>query len=412
MNHEAAQTAQFDGGKDHRFFDPPSPERPEDILGVDTEALIRLGRSATALGILPYEVSHGLHMLPNATRLFPLVEQMQSGVDEITPQDVRPYRRAIKDLNPGLRPGKNFNPGLRTVDRLAAGAAAVAIGIPLRRAVNRRIDREFPTYATDAIESARQNIEKIEKEVEVIEKFDNPKEQFVAELQQVASSTKQSIRSNHEQRIKQNRDYELPTPKGLFGFFTKVARKVRNFFRFFSRNHERGKVNQNITAYDVAVGVDSTIRSLLSERDRSKQRLPLISHFILDRIPINRLPSIEQIAFMAPEILTSIFSALPEDEEGEKMLDSAIRNPHELRFVTRYKRSYKHIYLDSIQHATRTLLPAIRDVLPTEGKQVRQTFETVRGFLALRPNLGKPDKAPIKKNAKLRDRIRTSLKRN
>src|ERR1700722_9813396 len=104
MDHELAkQTTVNNEANDHRFFDPPSPERPEDILGVNTEALLRLGRSATALGVLPYEVSRGLYSLPDATRLFPLVEKMQSDSEGVTSEDVRPYRKAIKNLSPGLR---------------------------------------------------------------------------------------------------------------------------------------------------------------------------------------------------------------------------------------------------------------------------------------------------------------------
>ena len=64
----------------HRFFDPRTPEQPEQVLGVDTEAILRLGRAATALGALPPKVNLGLYALPDAIRLVPLVEEMQSKI--------------------------------------------------------------------------------------------------------------------------------------------------------------------------------------------------------------------------------------------------------------------------------------------------------------------------------------------
>src|SRR5665213_1796260 len=279
---------------DEAVFDPSNPEQPlDEILGIDTDALLRLGSSATGFGVLPPEVGS---ILPSAEPM----DGLQTSSNETAPEDLWPARRAIR----------NPIPGSRTVDRLAAGA--------------------------DAIEAARQNIEKIQREVEFVAQVENPKAQFVTELQEVADTAKQSIKAHQAERIRQGSNYELPPPpKGFFGFVTKVIRKIRSFFGIFKSKAERKSRDTEITAHDAAIGLDSTIRTLVSDRDESKQRYPILSNFVLDKIPLNRLPSIDQLAFMAPEILTSIFSALPKDKEDEKMLDSVKRNPQELRFITR-----------------------------------------------------------------------------
>lgn len=354
---------------DHKYFDPKAPQAPEQILGVDTQAVIRLGEAATTLEGLPYQVSLGLHVLPDAVRIYPLIERMQSG-EELKPEDVRQFREPIKKLSPELT----------VVDKLAQFASAVGVGIPARRAINRKIEREFPARAASAVDSAREKIASIEEEINFMANFENPREEFVSELTVIADRTKEAIRDERNERISRNTVPEpAPVPKGFFGFLTKVVRKIRNFFGLF--NWKRNVVsNPQITAYDAAGGIEKTLKNLLGDKERTKQLLPMFSG-LLDRIPLKKLPTREQLAFLAPEVLTSIFSAIPATEDDDELLESVKRNPHEFRFITKYKKNYKGYSLERAQRATVNLLPAIRDLLPTEGQKIRQVFESVKDLL-------------------------------
>lgn len=353
----------------HRFFDPRTPEQPEQVLGVETEAILRLGRAATALGALPPRVNLGLYALPDAIRLVPLVEEMQSGA-EITPEDVRPYRKPIKKLSLEV----SF------ADKLAATAGAVAVGVPLRRALNRKIEREFPIRASEAIDKAREAVASIEHEVDYIASFENPREQYVTELNDLAQTVSTAITEQRDWRVRNNMpaEAEPEVPKGIVGFFTKAVRKVKDFFGFFRRKPE---VNTEVTAYDAGAGIERTFKSLAANPEVTEKRLPMLSKLMLDKLP-NTLPfTKDRLALVAPEILNFLFSTSLEDKEADRLIESVNRNPHELRFVTRFKKHYGRYSLEGIQRASHTLMPAIRDVLPTSGEKVREIYAQAQELL-------------------------------
>lgn len=358
---------------DHRFFDPKSPAPPAEILGLPTDAVLRLGRSVAALSVLPPKANLALYDLPKVARIFPLLETMQRDDNEpLTPEDIRPYRKPIKTLNPTLS----------AVDKLAATIGAVGVVGP-RRALNRRIEQEFPARATDALSSARENLESIEKkiesQVEFISGFDNPQQQFETEVRAIARETHQAIVKQRDMRVNgQSEPIEQPMPKGIAGFFTRAVRKVRNFFGLFRRKPE---VNKDITAYDAGIGLHNTMQSFVNNRESTRQRLPMLSGLLLDKLPLNKLPSRDQLVFLAPEILTSIFSILPAKERDSGMLESVNQNPHEFRFVTKFKKRYRGYSLYGVQYSARTLLPAIRDVLPSSGDKVKEIFAQFKDLL-------------------------------
>lgn len=356
---------------EHRFFDPKSPEQPEQICGVDTEAILRLSEATTALGVLPPRINLGLYALPYAVRLVPLVEEMQSGT-ELTPEDVRAYRKPIKKLNPSLNDG----------DKLIAAAGIIGVGIPLRRALNRRIEREFPVRAAAAIDQARETIAGLESQVDFVAGFDNPQEQFVTEVNDLAQAVSTSIIEQRDQRLVTPAPVETKPemPRGILGFFTKIALKVRNFF---GRFRHRPAVNNEVTAYDAAAGIQKTIQSLAKNPLETVQRLPMLSTLLLSRLPSNMPVTNDRLALAAPEILSFLFSTSPKDDKAKnkKLLDSVKRNPHQLRFITRFKRQYGRYNLNGIQNASVELLPAIRNILPTEGAKVREIFSQIQELL-------------------------------
>ncbi len=356
-------------GNDHRFFDPPTPVQPEHVLGVETDAVLRLGRAATALGALPPRVNLSLYALPDAVRILPLVEQMQAGA-KITPEEVRPYRKPIKKLSLGV----SF------ADKLAATAGAVAVGVPLRRALNRKIEQEFAGRAAEAIDKAREAVASIEHEVNHIASFENPRAQFVSELDDLARTVSTAITDQRDWRVRNNiaAKAEPETAKGIVGFFTKAVRSVKSFFGMFSRKPE---INAEVTAYDAGAGIEKTFKTLITNPELTEKRLPMLSKLMLDRLP-NTLPlTTNRLALVAPEILNFLFSTSSENREADKLIESINRNPHELRFVTRFKKHYGRYSLEGIQRASHTLMPAIRDVLPTSGDKVREIYTQAQELL-------------------------------
>ncbi len=398
----------------HRFFDYPAPEQPEELFGIDTQAVLDLGRAATALGALPPRVNLGLYALPDAVRLVPLVEEMQAG-SAMQPEDIRPYRKSIKRLSPGV----NF------ADRLATGASAVGVGIPLRRALNNKIEREFPERAQEAMGRAREVIASIEQDVDYISAFENPKKQFTHEVDSLADAVTDRIVRQRDLRVssaKDDRTYrsgpDTIAPRGIMGLFTKAVRKVRDFFGIFHR--DRQPVNPAITAYDAGAGIAQALRSLLSEKEAAAKRFPLLSRTVLSHVPDNLDLTRDRLALAAPEILNFLFSVTPDKGDRKTIMDSVRRNPHELRFVTRFKKRYGRYYLDEVQRASVTLLPAIRNVLPSGGSQVRRTYDQVRDLLqangrqdVLEPYADSDEaKARVEKPMKLRDRLKSMFRKN
>jgi hypothetical protein len=371
---EIIDTATEAQQNDHRFFDPRSPAQPEEIFGIETEAILALGRAVTALSVLPPKVNLGLYTLPNAVRLVPLVEEMRAGTS-LTPEDVRPYRKPIKRLS--------MEVGF--ADKAAATAGALALGIPLRRALNRKIEREFPARAAEAIDKARQAVASVENDVEHVASFKNPKEQFVTELHDLAQTVSSAITEQRDIRIRTGAHVETEpeTPSGIAGFLTRAARKVRSFFGMFKPN--RPAVNTEITAYDAGAGIEQAIGSLVENPIALEGRLPLLSKLLLSRLPATMPITKDKLALGAPEILNFLFSTSPADETGSSLIDSVKRNPHELRFVTGFKKRYGRYSLDGIQRASVTLMPAIRDVLPNDGAKVRNIFAQAQDLLTPNP---------------------------
>ena len=351
----------------YRFFDPKPPETPEQLFGIETEAILRLGRAATALGVLPSRVNLGLYALPDAVRLVPLVQEMQSGTI-LTPEDVRPYRRSIKALSPEAS----------SADGMAILASVVGVGIPARRALNRKIEQEFPDRAAKAIDEAREKIASLESSVDYVASFENPREQFVNELDDLAQTVSTAITEQRDRRVQDGIPVETQpeVPRGIMGFFTKAVRKIRSFFK-----PKKPAVNPEVTAYDAGAGIQAAVRSLAENYGASAKRFPMLSKMAFAQIPNNMNITKDRLAFMAPEILNFLFSALPQDSNVRNLMESVKRNPHELRFVTRFKHRYAGYSLPGIQNASHTLMPAIRDVLPTEGTKVREIFDQARELL-------------------------------
>ena len=361
------------GREKNKFFDPKRPEQPEKIAEIDTRAILRLGEAVTAFSILPPKINLGLYTLPDAISILPLIEQMQQqeNPEDLEAKNVRPYRKPIKNLSLGI----SF------MDKLLAASAVVGEGIPLRRKLNRRIEEEFPVRANEALEKARRVVENEATEgyVNYLSGFDNPREQFRSEMDCLSKEVGESIKKARDSRIKAGSpDKEENSFGGVAGFFVKIARSVRSFFGLFGRKNKQKGPNTNITAYDAGSGIEQVFKSMAENPDASARKMPMISKLILDKI---KLPSSDRLALLAPELLNLIFSTSIDKDETRDLIYSVKHNPHELRFITRFKKRYGRYSIDQIRRGSEDIIPAIIDVLPTTGQGVKDAYDWLKNLL-------------------------------
>jgi hypothetical protein len=237
--------------------------------------------------------------------------------------------------------------------------------------------------ASGSRETAYEQIAKLEKEAKLLAGFENPREQFLKELDIVARETETAIDEHRDHRVHNKIPAETLAGSGFKGFCIKVFRKAKRFFGFLSG---RPEVNPNVTAYDAAAGIEKTAKLLLKNANTTKERLPLLSGLVLDRLSSNNLPSRDKLAFLAPEILTSMFSALQPDSTRNTLVKKVEANPHEFRFVTKIGflkdiTTYKGISLEYIQAKSRTFLPSIRDIIPINGPMIGGMYDMAQQFL-------------------------------
>ncbi len=317
-------------------FDFKAPPVPAEVLGIPTEPLMNLGKALGTIAFIdasktPYPlVTYGYHAKYSADKalsLFPLIERMQAG-EEIRPKDVRPYRKPIKKLISKLH----------TADKFAVLSGGLLVGIPIRKAINRKIEEQFPERIAPLLDKANDYLPQAEPYVDFIGQFDNPREQFVSEVAMVASG----IRKNALNRA------------------------------------QRHGSQHAVTAEDAAYGIRKTIEEILSDVDETKQHLPMFSHFVIDQLPKEApLPSADILGVVAPEIITALDAALPKDKRDSNFLDSVLSHPHPKRWLAE---RFKGRQIEGIYEVATLLFPSIRDLLPTNGQEVRATFEKIKSF--------------------------------
>ncbi len=317
------------------YFDSASQPIPKEVLGVPTEPLLNLGQAMGNIALL------GSDKLPVKTRLaaltaeqnlrnglplVPLIEQVQSGV-EVTPEDVRPYRKSIKRLVPQLR----------TADRLAKLSSIVLIGIPIRRYLNRRIEKEFPHKVGPMLDKASEYLPQAEPYVEQLSSYDNPREQFVTEITFIA----ESIRKNAQQRAEAKR--------------------------------------RQVTDKDAAYAINDVLTEVLDNQADSKANLPMVSQFLIEKLANRpKLPSIDLLTVVAPEIIYALESVVPEKKRDISFYATIKENTG----ITRSLASiFKGSDLYAAHEVAATLLPSIRDLLPTNGQEVKKIYSRISRIL-------------------------------
>lgn len=342
---------------DHKSTAEINLPLPERIFGIRTEAIIRLGELITPLHVLPPKIEQITSHLPDALTLLPLIEKVHDNtIDD--QESIKPYIRPIKKI-------------------IAPKIGAFIFNKRFEGYIDARISKAFKTRAPEALQTAYENVKSVEDDVEFIANFENPKEQFTTEFNNVNQQLITAINEAHQERVEQNSSVSIPleTPSGILGIAVKIYRKLKSFFNLFKQPH---KTQEQVTASDAGEGIYTVLNNLRN----SSENTPLFRRMIFDRLPASVVIYVSpyKLALIAEEILT-FMNSLSDDEEMEDIKRSIIHNPHELRFITAFKQQYGKYSLSAFQKASKSLAPAIRDILPSLGSDVTAAYNEILGLL-------------------------------
>lgn len=236
----------------------------------------------------------------------------------------------------------------------------------------------------DMIDKARGVIDAIEDDVTHVAEFE-PREQFVKEVNDFA---KEIVDSSYEQRdwrvANKVVEPEIEPERGIKGFVTKVIRKVKRFFGWFVG---KPRINPEVTAYDVGIGISKCVDGLLKNSDKLKEQFPLLAKFVAPKLPDILAIGRDKLSFLAPDILEALFSLSSDKPDYKELLATVRRNPHDLRFLMRFnwfrERMNKKVNFDKRKNAALKVLPAIQNVLPDKGETVQNLLTQVKFMLTL-----------------------------
>lgn len=370
--------------------DQIASEVPRELLGFNIAAVQRFGGIAMRTGLMPEAIGSKLYKLDQAADLFDLAVAVKEG---------KPF--TYEDLQENIAPITELSPKMKLVNNLAQHDF-------FRDWIMKKLNERITKKADSALEIAREKVNKmtsLEGNVEHIASFVNPREQFTSEFNELAETVHGAIIEQHDLRVQSGivKEAQSAPPKGIKGICVKVYRKIKSFFGFL-KSGGHPKLNSEITSYDVGAGIEKVYTRLATDKGFSAQQLPLMSKF-LDGHLTKYLANVtkDNLAFAAPELLAFFSSLSPAKEKWQSMIESANRHSHEFRFLTRFVKHYKSYSLSGIEEATTNLLPAFRDILPTEGRKLRQAFEQLQQLLQPSTRVASPEgetgtqKHPLKK---------------
>lgn len=306
------------------FFDAEPPKPPEEIFGFSTDAALKLGWALEGVSPVSRRLSADGHVLQGVIELFPLMEKVQAG-ENVTPQDVRPYRSAIKRV---VHPIETADEILKTLSIIPP----FALG---RVALNKFLEREFVKKVPVATAKAREYIPRAEPYVELMARFDNPRNEFIDEIRAINADVLSAV-----------------TARGPEPSAREAAQGIRQVLF--------GELLQNPGA--VAASLPMLSGALMIRNQRAR--------------PV-RVLSEPLISALAPAILTMLAAPLPKEERRPDIVASITRAsagdhlPHPLR----------HDQIHAFAEAAPVLLPSMRDLIPTDGREITERFEQVKEFL-------------------------------
>lgn len=336
---------------------------PTEVFGLETAALLRFADIARDSTLFPARFDKGLRLLPQFVSLVPLVEQLQAD-GGVSTDVIAPYREHIYEAVPVLA----------LADKVAAKVGKVAVN-----ALNRTVERQVISRSSELATKAREVIRTIEDDVEHVARFENPKEQFVNEMNLLSREVTAAIVAQRDMRVEGKTKDVHDGPGGIRGFFIKAIHKVKGFFsRLFGRPIDR----QEITAYDAGAGIAKVVKAFKDSPKVMSEKFPVIARFAPRILPATNRFTTEHYVIAAPEILGFLYSGSSKEVASEELLDSILRNPHDLRFLTKYKKS-----MINIQRASRNLVPALIDVIPETGDKVSEAFNSIQRMLGVRRDI-------------------------
>ncbi|OVE79115.1 hypothetical protein BVY00_01240 [bacterium G20] len=305
------------------------PEIPEQVFGVSTSSILDLEKSIGYLSIaanrslLSYKVTERIEP---GLRLFPLIERVQQG-EELTPEELKPYIPAIKKLVGGK---------LLAANRVASALYVTGLGIPLKHAIDRRIEDRFASHIPAALEQAGAYLPEVEPYVDFLAEFDNPRAEFVHEIDIIANAIRETSRKQATER----------------------------------GHHE-------VTSSDAGYAIRRELGRLIID-GKSHDDLPILSELVLKKLgKDNELPEEKVFGVIAPEIMAILDDPLPKDQKDRDFITSLIRNPHPLRGAAQFFKSTRLRFLSQ----SSPLLSAVRDLLPTQGNEVATAFQKIKDFI-------------------------------
>jgi hypothetical protein len=330
----------------------PIELQQKQTLGFDNEALIGLSRKAIDSTLFPKSISDKLELVPEVLLLAPLLEKIQPAAVAEVPKET--IRKAVTGF---------------IAEKLKAAATTAVV-----ETVNHKLDKPTSESGTEEVQGAKEAVRKIKEAAEVIASEENPREKFVREVTVLSEQVHDAIRQQRDLRAKgmKTPEPQLEGVKGFKGLVVKVVQKVKGFFR---RLFGGGKAKQlEVTAYDAGAGIEKTLNTLRKDPDTPK-RFPVLSKLMLDHLPAEEPAHKVYYAIMAPEILNALSSASKEKEAEANLIHSVERNQHDLRFAMKYKDRWGRFSIKAIQEASTSLLPALRDALPTDGLKLNAILQ-------------------------------------
>ncbi len=304
------------------------PEISERVFGVPTRPILDLEKSIGYLGLAANRslVSYRIRdRIEPGLRVFPLVERIQQGED-ISPDDVGPYVPTIKKLVGGK---------LLAANRVASALYVAGLGVPLKHAIDRRVEDQFAAKIPAALEQAGAYLPEVEPYVDFLSGFDNPKAEFVREIDIIASAIREA-----------------------------------------SRRQATNNGHREVTSSDAGYVIRQELERLMIDGE-SRDDLPMLTEFAVKKMGDDiKLPDVKIFGVIAPEIMEILDSPLSKDQRDSGFINSLRRNPHPLRGMAQFfKKSRLEWLAEGIQ-----VLSAIRDLLPTTGDELEKILQRANDF--------------------------------
>lgn len=350
--------------------DRPLTENPsqEQILGFDVIMLRRLGHAGLEIGRAPRAAYPAVRALDKAPGLIGLVSTL-AAMEKPTAVAVEPY---LPDIKRVARPSV---PGLGTAEFVGKFVPGI------KRALDKKVVEIVISQTPDRIEQARRLAERARADAEHLASFQNPQEQFNNEVAILNTAIRESAQMQHQLRVSGSHNGELTEePSGLFGFVTRVVGSVRSFFsRIFG--NEDPEQRKGISARDVGNGIREITHTWNKRKEPGetplRQRIPMLSRYIEPLLPAiaNEHPS--RLATVAPELLRTLSALDRCNPSNQALIRSVEEYPHPLRTFAE-----NTLVAHQIRRSVK-LLPALRDVLPTSGSMIMETYHELRRLLAM-----------------------------